>query len=78
MRQYIYYPEFDANDLLLWHVKEQTTGQIIESFFFEEDAEEFCTKLESGAGFAGFTPAFMLVKVGAKDINQAFAMEFSE
>ena len=78
MRLYTYYPEFDHNDCLLWHVLETTTDQVIESFLFEEDAILETNRLERGGGFDGFTPSFMLTKVPQPDINQAFAAEFLE
>lgn len=75
---YRYYPEFDEDDCLLWHVVETTTDQIIQSCLFEDDAIEFCQRYESGAGFAGFTPSFILNKVSVKtDINAAFSAEFA-
>lgn len=77
MRLYTYYPELDHDDCLLWHVYENPTGQIIDSFLFEEDAEDFANDMESGCGFQGFTPAFMLVKVPKTDINAAFSAEFA-
>lgn len=77
MRIYTYYPEIDEDDSLLWHVYENTTKQIIESFLFEEDADDFADYLEGGCGFQGFTPAFMLRKVPKMDINAAFSAEFA-
>jgi hypothetical protein len=77
MKLYTYYPEFDENDCLLWHVHENATNRIIDSFIFEEDAEEFAYKLENGYGFNGFTPAFMLVRTPKTDINEAFIAEFA-
>lgn len=75
---YTYYPEFDTHDCLEWHVLESTTEQIINSFLFEEDAQEYCLFLETGGGFAGFTPSFVLKKTQLGDINDAFAAEFLE
>ena len=77
MKLYTYYPELDQNDCLLWHVYESQTHQIVESFLFEEDADEYARKMEKGMGFAGFTPSFMLVKPSKTDINTAFAAEFT-
>lgn len=76
-RLYTYYPEIDEDDCLLWHVYENTTQQIIDSFLFEDDAVEFMEYLESGRGFNGFTPNFMLVKTPKTDINAAFSAEFA-
>ena len=47
---YTYYPEFDDNDYLFWHVYENTTEQIIDSFLFEEDAAALAHDLEKGKG----------------------------
>ena len=77
-KQYTYYHEFDENDHLLWHVFENTTQQVISSFFFEDDAQAYCRFLESGGGFAGFTPSFIIKKTQSIDINDAFAAEFAE
>lgn len=75
---YTYFPEFDDEDCLLWHVYETNTQQIIESFVFEDDALELAQKLTSGMGFVGFTPSFILRKVNIKkNINEAFSLEFA-
>lgn len=77
-KKYAYYPEFDKDDYLMWHVYESTTNQIIESFLFEDDAVFFMTNLENGKGFNGFTPSFITKKTPIiNDINEAFAAEFA-
>ena len=76
-RLYTYYPEFDEYDCLFWNVYENNTQQVIETFLFEDDAVEFMEELESGKGFQGFTPTFMLRKVPHMDINTAFTAEFA-
>lgn len=76
-RLYTYYPEFDEDDCLVWHVFENATQRIIDSFLFEEDAVDFMESLENGYGFHGFTPAFMLIKTPKTDINTAFSAEFA-
>lgn len=77
-RKYTYFPEFVENDCLLWHVYENTTQQVIDSFVFEDDAVEFMEHLETGNGFDGFTPSFILQKATiTKDINEAFSAEFA-
>ena len=73
---YTYYPDFDGDDNLIWHVHETLIDKIVGEFFFEEDASALCQFLERGGAFAGFTPSFMLTKVPT-DINQAFASQFS-
>jgi hypothetical protein len=74
---YRYYPDFDADDNLVWYVHELMTDQIVAEYFFEEDAAALCLFLERGGAFAGHTPSFMMVKVPT-DINAAFAAEFAE
>mgnify|MGYP006272959241 CR=1 FL=1 len=78
MKSYTVYHEFDENDCLLWHVFENTTQQVISTFIFEDDAQEYCRFLEKGGAFAGFTPSFVLKKTHSIDINDAFAAEFAE
>ena len=73
---YKYYPDFDGDDNLVWHVHELSTDQIIAEYFFEEDAIELCYFLENGGAFAGHTPSFILTKVPT-NINDAFTAEFS-
>lgn len=77
-RLYTYYPEFGNDDCLYWRVYENKTNQVIESFFFEDDAQEFMEKMENGQAFAGFTPSFIVRKIPLiKDINEAFSAEFA-
>ncbi len=78
MKLYSYYPEFNNNDELLWHVFEETTQQTVAEFFFEDDAQEYSKFLEKGGGFAGFTPAFVIKKTQSVNINDAFLAEFAE
>ena len=75
--KYTYYPEFDENDCLEWHVYETATEQVIATFLFEEDAVLETNRLERGGGFDGFTPSFMLRKVTFNNINDAFTAEFT-
>lgn len=77
-RLYTYYPKFDANDCLEWFVHETMTEQVVASFYFEDDARDYCAFLEAGGGFAGFTPSFVAKKTQLGDINAAFASEFAE
>lgn len=59
-------------DDFIWNVYEKQTDQIIDSFFFEEDATRFAKFLESGGGFDGLTPAFMLTAVPDPTVNAKF------
>lgn len=77
MKNYAVYPVQDNEDFY-WNVHEKSTDQVIESFWFEEDAISQALRFEKGEGFAGFTPAFIIRKVSlARDINEAFSEEFA-
>lgn len=73
---YTYYPEFDDVNGVVWLVFEKLTNQIIEVFWFEDDAAEYSEFLEKGGGFFGFTPSFVLKKTQLNDINTAFESQF--
>jgi hypothetical protein len=65
---------FKNNNDYLWAVFELPTEQVIDTFYFEEDANALAKTLDRGRGFAGWTPAFLLTKVVVKeDINQKFS-----
>jgi hypothetical protein len=61
-----------------WSVREVQTNQIISTFFFMDDAEEYSQFLENGGGFNGFTPAFMLnsLKLSGKNLDENFNRYF--
>ena len=65
------------NDDFFWGVAEMQTEQIIDTFFFQEDAEEYATFLERGGAFSGFTPMFMLntYKI-PESLDDSFTREF--
>ena len=67
----------EDNDFL-WHVYENATRQIVGSFFFEEEAEEYADFYEHGGGFDGFTPVFMLrsVTYPVTNVNDEFTRIF--
>ena len=61
-----------------WVVHETSTDQIIDTFIFEDEAQEYRDFLEAGGGFNGFTPTFMLNKVEIPmDINDMFQYEIA-
>ena len=61
-----------------WAVHETSTDQIIDTFIFEDEAQEYCKFLQSGGGFNGFTPNFMLNKAEIPmDINDMFIFEIA-
>ena len=65
---------FKNNNDYLWAVFELATEQVIDTFYFEEDANALAKTLDRGRGFAGWTPAFLLTKVVVKEnINQRFS-----
>jgi hypothetical protein len=67
----------ETNDYF-WTVYETATEQLIRTFFFQDDAQEYAEFLDSGGAFAGFTPAFVLREVAVnRDINSEFSAEFS-
>jgi hypothetical protein len=66
----------EVNGDYVWEVLELNTQQVIESFFFEEDAIEFAEEMENRA-FEGWTPSFILKKIEiVDDINQKFSTVF--
>ena len=76
-RLYTYYPVQMGEDFL-WAVHENLTDQVVDTFFFEEDAFDYMQFLEDGGAFGGFTPSFMTRKTPlVYNINEAFAAEFA-
>jgi len=66
------------NDFI-WGVYENVTRQIIDTFFFEDEAQQAISFYENGGAFDGFTPTFMLRKVPLKtDLNEAFEQKFMD
>lgn len=65
-------------DDFVWGVYENATNQVIDTFFFEEDAFDLAEFMENGGAFDGFTPAFLIAKtqLPKEDINQSFMREF--
>lgn len=61
-----------------FNVFETSTSQIIKTFFFQDDAEDYLKFLNRGGAFNGWTPSFMLRKVNVEyDLNQEFENIFS-
>lgn len=77
MKNYKVVPSNEDGDFI-WHVYELATEQVIQSFYFEEDAMETARFMDKGGGFAGFTPTFMLrsVSVDSTDVNDEFTRVF--
>lgn len=64
----------------LWCVYEKATEQVIESFYFEDEAQNYIEFVNKGGAFAGWTPPFILTEVRKQskdDVNQAFNHELS-
>jgi hypothetical protein len=69
----------NMNGDFLWEVHETATDHTIDRFFFEEDAADLAEALESGFGFNGWTPRFVLNKVVLPDdINSRFSNTFQD
>ena len=56
----------------IWAVVENATNNLIDSFFFKDDAVELAEFMENGGAFDGFTPEFMLKPVPTSDLNAKF------
>lgn len=58
---------------------EKATEQVIDFFYFQEDAINYADFLENGGAFNGFTPTFMLQTITQPtDINQKFSNLLTE
>jgi hypothetical protein len=61
-------------DDFYYSVVEKNTDQVIISYFFEDDAKDYCKFLNNGGAFDGFTPAFMMIPIDMlADLNQKFS-----
>lgn len=60
-----------------WCVVEKSTTQIIKTFDFSEDADNYCSFLNNGGAFDGSTPSFVLRSVAVKAINHTFEEAFA-
>ena len=64
-------------DDFFWGVAENKTEQIIDTFFFQEDAEQYARFLSKGGGFDGFTPSFMLQSFKIPEsLDESFLRQF--
>ncbi len=79
MRNYYVLPLDTKEYDFIWCVMETKTEQLIEAFEFEDDAVEHSNLLNSGVGFDGWTPHFMLQEVVVpKNMNQEFTALINE
>ena len=70
---------FEQNNEYLWAVYELATEQVIDAFYFEEDAMRLAKRMERGGAFSGWTPSFFLTKVAINEnINQKFNLMFED
>jgi hypothetical protein len=68
-----------VEDEYVWEVFEMATAQVIERFYFEDDAMEMARFYDAGGGFAGFTPSFMIrsVTLSVTNVNEEFTRVFA-
>jgi hypothetical protein len=68
-----------VDDDYLWEVYETATAQVIERFYFEDEAMDMASFYNDGGGFAGFTPSFMLQSVtqSVTNVNEEFTRKFA-
>jgi hypothetical protein len=63
-------------------VYEEQTQQVIDFFYFLDDAVDCATFMTNGGAFDGFTPNFMLREVvtatDTNNLNTEFSKEFSD
>lgn len=74
MDNYVCVPVEHENEYL-WCVFENNTEQVINSFYFEDEAKEYIKFLNDGGAFNGWTPAFVLNEItiqSEEDINKEF------
>lgn len=50
----------EYNKEYLWCVFENTTQQVVNAFYFEDEARRYANFLRRGGAFAGYTPRFMV------------------
>lgn len=75
-KYYVEPAQYGSSDFV-WCVFEKSTSQIIKSFSFSDDAEDYCDFLNHGGAFDGNTPSFVLRSVAMKVINESFQEVFS-
>ena len=63
MSKYSIHSLQSEEDDFFFGVYEEQSEQVIDFFYFHEDAEKIIDFMERGGAFAGFTPAFMLRSV---------------
>jgi len=68
-----------VDDDYVWEVYESATNQVIDIFYFEEDALNMAAFYNDGGGFAGFTPSFMVRNVTppVTNVNEEFTRFFA-
>jgi hypothetical protein len=63
----------------VWELYESSTNQVLNTFYFEEDALQMAAFYSQGGGFAGFTPSFMVRNVTSSvtNVNEEFTRVFA-
>ncbi len=56
------YKLVEGEDKALYYIKEVKTDQVIKAFRSFSDARKFLKFLNSGGGFSGWTPSFLLTR----------------
>ena len=59
-------------DDFIWNVYEKSTDQVIDSFYFKDEALALARFLENGGAFDGFTPSFVLREIPDPNVNAKF------
>jgi hypothetical protein len=73
MKNYEIHTLKDEEDMFFWCVWEKASEQVIDFYYFQDDAEECAKFLENGGAFAGFTPAFILKEMKLqRNVDQEF------
>ena len=74
MNKNYYVMPLEVESDFIWCVMENQTEQLVRAFEFEDEAEEYCSFLNRGGGFDGFTPSFVLREVVfSRDVNTEFS-----
>lgn len=76
MKNYLVEP-VQIVDEFVWCVLETTTGQVIKTFFFEDEAVSYMKFLNRGGAFDGNTPPFILRNADIWKLNKSFETSFS-
>jgi len=67
----------EYNGEFLWCIFEYATDQVINHFYFEDDANNYLKFLQRGGCFDSFTPTFIIqkIKTTTGSINKDFQLK---